>query len=149
MEADGGSAALGLLHHQSPELILVDLRMDGMTGLEAIPELRQLAPEACIIMLTGYGSIATAVEATKRGADHYLTKPVDADQIESAYHRAVNGDDPAESERPQVPSLDRVEWEHLQRVLLDRGGNISEAARVLGMHRRSLQRKLARPAPTR
>ena len=92
-------------------------------------------------MLTGYGSIATAIEALRRGATHYLTKPADADEILAAFDRGnATGDAP-----PLQPmSLDRVEWEHINRVLVDCGGNLSEAARVLGLHRRSLQRKLAK-----
>ena len=90
-------------------------------------------------MLTGYGSIATAVESVKLGASSYLTKPVDTDQILAALEGSVSSSVPS-----SVPSLARVEWEHIQRVLADCGGNISQAARLLGIHRRSLQRKLAK-----
>ena len=90
-------------------------------------------------MLTGYGSIATAVESVKLGASSYLTKPVDTDQILAALEGSVSSSVPS-----NVPSLARVEWEHIQRVLADCGGNISQAARLLGIHRRSLQRKLAK-----
>jgi len=147
--AENGQDGIRKAQEHAPDLIVVDLRMAGMSGLEALPKLRSSAKDACIIMLTGFGSIATAVEATKRGADHYLTKPVDADQLEAAYWRIVNdGDSVGEaSSSSSIPTLDRVEWEHLQRVWLDCGGNISEAARLLKMHRKSLQRKLARPAP--
>ena len=97
-------------------------------------------------MLTGYGSIATAVEAIKAGAIHYLTKPADADEILAAFERTdAQVDGPATSPTPR--RLEEVEWDHLQRVLTDAGGNVSEAARRLGMHRRSLQRKLARGRP--
>ena len=92
--------------------------------------------------MTGYGSIATALEAVRRGADHYLSKPVDVDQILAAYE-TVNSTESGESVPPStVPSLARVEWEHIQRVLTDCGGNVSQAAKLLGLHRRSLQRKL-------
>ena len=98
-------------------------------------------------MLTGYGSIATALEAVRRGADHYLSKPVDVDQILAAYE-AVNSSRPGDSFPPTtVPSLARVEWEHIQRVLTDCGGNVSQAAKLLGLHRRSLQRKLSKVPP--
>jgi two-component system response regulator RegA len=98
-------------------------------------------------MLTGYGSIATAVEAMKCGADHYLSKPVDVEQILSAFEtlrdRARSGTQPPMT----VPTLARVEWEHIQRVLEDCGGNVSLSAKLLGMHRRSLQRKLSKYPP--
>jgi two-component system, response regulator RegA len=99
-----------------------------------------------MVVLTGYGSIATAVEAIKAGAVHYLTKPADADEIMAAFDRTEANvvEAPTTS---QPPRLEQVEWEHLQKVLTDAGGNISEAARRLGMHRRSLQRKLARGRP--
>ena len=94
-------------------------------------------------MLTGYGSIATALEAMRCGANHYLTKPVDADQILAAYE----GHLPSSEAAASVPSLARVEWEHIQRVLTDCGGNVSQAAKLLGIHRRSLQRKLSKYPP--
>jgi two-component system response regulator RegA len=127
---------------ESPELAVIDLRLPGDSGLAVLRDLKTLDPATVVVILTGYGSIATAVEAIKLGAASYLTKPADADQIVAAF----DGVQPAD--RGQVPSLARVEWEHIQRVLADCGGNISQAARVLGIHRRSLQRKLARyPAP--
>ena len=129
----------------TPDRAVVDLRMPGRGGLEVVQALRELLPPLRIVVLTGYGSIATAVEAIKAGAVHYLTKPADADEIMSAFDRtSANLEAPAAS---QPPRLDEVEWEHLQKVLTDSGGNISEAARRLGMHRRSLQRKLARGRP--
>ena len=99
-------------------------------------------------MLTGYGSIPTAISATKRGADYFLSKPIDVDQILAAYEKLESAT--IESEGPEsVPSLARVEWEHMQRVLADCGDNISQAARLLGIHRRSLQRKLGKHPPSR
>lgn len=130
----------------TPDRAVVDLRMPGRGGLEVVQALRERLPQLRIVVLTGYGSIATAVEAIKAGAVHYLTKPAEADEIMSAFDRtSANVEAPAAS---QPPRLEEVEWEHLQKVLTDSGGNISEAARRLGMHRRSLQRKLARGRPT-
>ncbi len=120
--------------------------MPGKNGLELIAGLKRVDPSIAIVVLTGYGSIATALEAIRLGAAHYLTKPTDADRILDAFQRGLEA-------RPRelpvdTPSLARVEWEHIQRVLADCQGNISEAARVLSMHRRSLQRKLAKyPMP--
>jgi two-component system, response regulator RegA len=101
------------------------------------------------VVLTGYGSIATAVEATRRGAVDYLTKPADADQILAAFEKSgkKSAAKNAAAEVASAPSLARVEWEHIQRILTDCGGNISQAARVLGIHRRSLQRKLSKYPP--
>lgn len=124
---------------------IVDLRMPGGSGLELVSRLVQLRPGIAIVVLTGYGSIATAVDAVKRGATHYLTKPATVDEILAAFgmqQPAPEHHDDSATE--SVPSLAEAEWEHLQRVLSDAGGNVSEAARRLGMHRRSLQRKLAR-----
>lgn len=129
----------------TPARALVDLRMPGKGGLEVVSELLKLDPRLRIIVLTGYGSIATAVEAIKMGAVHYLTKPASVDDIMAAFDRTAAV---TEVEAPVAPRpLDEVEWEHLQKVLTDCGGNVSEAARRLGMHRRSLQRKLARGRP--
>jgi two-component system response regulator RegA len=100
--------------------------------------LKALDPATVIVVLTGYGSIATAVESVKLGAACYLTKPADADQIVAAFTGVQLG--PA----AEVPSLARVEWEHINRVLTDCGNNVSQAARILGIHRRSLQRKLTK-----
>jgi two-component system response regulator RegA len=138
-EADGATSAAVEAGRESPEMAVVDLRLPDGTGLDVVRELRRLDPSTRIVVLTGYGSIATALEAVRLGAVNYLTKPVDADRVLAAF-------DPegAPSPEPQAdtPSLARVEWEHINRVLADCGGNISEAARVLGVHRRSLQRKL-------
>jgi two-component system response regulator RegA len=126
----------------TPELALVDLRLPGKSGLDVIRELKALDETTNIVVLTGYGSIATAVESVRLGATSYLTKPVDADQILAAFDRQTAE---APNALPQhVPSLARVEWEHIQRVLADCDGNISQAARLLGIHRRSLQRKLSK-----
>jgi two-component system response regulator RegA len=126
-----------------PELALVDLRVGDESGLNLIPTLKDLDPGTRIVVLTGYGSVATAVEALRRGAVNYLTKPADADEILAAFDRHAD-----RTEKSSVPaalmSLDRVEWEHINRVLVSCDGNISEAARALGLHRRTLQRKLSK-----
>jgi two-component system, response regulator RegA len=124
---------------------LVDLRLPGASGLDVVQALMAADRQMAVVVLTGYGSIATALEAVRLGARHYLTKPADVDEILAAFARDPSGSPPGPS---PVPTLGRVEWEHINRVLADCGGNISEAARVLGIHRRSLQRKLARfPGP--
>ena len=123
-----------------PDLAVVDLRIGDDSGLELIPELLSVNQDIRIIVLTGYASIATAVEAIKLGAVHYLTKPADADEIMAAITREA-GDANVELRDKPVP-LARVEWEHIHRTLAECDGNISAAARRLGMHRRSLQRKL-------
>jgi two-component system response regulator RegA len=142
--------ALSLAREDTPELAVVDLRMPGGSGLDLVRELKALDPSTEVVVLTGYGSIATAVEATKRGASNYLPKPADADDILQAFARG-RGDGDGESLDPdgalRAPSLARAEWEHIHRVLGDCSGNISEAARRLGIHRRSLQRKLQKFAP--
>ena len=125
---------------------LVDLRLPSGSGLEVVHGLKQRNPDTVVIVLTGYGSIATALDAVKLGAAHYLTKPASADDILASFAR-VTGEDALEIVEPDpddVPSLDRVEWEHINRVLADSNGNVSEAARRLGLHRRSLQRKLGK-----
>jgi two-component system response regulator RegA len=148
-DAADGVAALRLAAASSPDLAVVDLRLPGMGGLDLVRELRRMDETICIIMLTGYGSIATALSATKLGASHYLSKPSDADQILNAWQRSTSGagEPDTHSESAGVPSLARVEWEHIQRVLEDCQGNISQASKLLGLHRRSLQRKLAKYPP--
>lgn len=132
---------------EAPELVVLDLRMPQGNGLDLIPRLLAIEPATKIVVLTGYGSVATAVEAVRMGAVHYLTKPADADEILAAFSRDARAR--ADSAPLQPMSLDRVEWEHINRVLVDCQHNISEAARVLGIHRRSLQRKLTKYPPNR
>lgn len=148
-EAPDGLCAIEFAKEQIPDLAIVDLRLAGMGGLEIIQRLRSLSETTTIIVLTGYGSIATALSAIRLGANDLLTKPADADQIIAAYRRLVTMSAIAvqDLQDPTVPSLARVEWEHIQRVLDDCKGNISQAARLLGMHRRSLQRKLSKYPP--
>ena len=146
--AKDGESAIALAKKESPEYAVVDLRMPGMSGLDVVRELKAIDAMTNIVVLTGYGSIATALEAVRLGATHYLTKPADVDDLLAAFERAKRppGDPlpPAPLEPMNVPSLARAEWEHINRVLTDCGGNISQAARLLGLHRRSLQRKLSK-----
>jgi len=127
---------------ESPEYALVDLRLGGQSGLEVVRQLRAIDAATRIVVLTGYGSIATALDALRSGAVHYLTKPASLDEIIAAFDH--DGAPAKEPPPTSVPSLDRVEWEHIDRVLLAAGGNITQAAALLGLHRRSLQRKLAK-----
>lgn len=146
--AADGATALRRANESKPDLAVVDLRLPEMNGLDIVRGLRNLDESTCIIVLTGYGSIATALTATKLGASYYLSKPADADQILSVFEKITTGE--PEVEEPstkEVPSLARVEWEHIQRILSDCQGNISQAAKLLGLHRRSLQRKLSKHPP--
>ena len=143
-QAESYDAALAIATDESTELAAVDLRMPGKSGLELVRELHRIDPSTRIIVLTGYGSIATALEAVRLGARHYLTKPADLDELITAFDRAPDTEASAEAVTAETPSLARVEWEHIQRVLTDCGGNITKAAEKLGIHRRSLQRKLSK-----
>ena len=145
-QANSAETGITLAQEISPEYAVVDLKMAGESGLQLIANLIALDPNTRIVMLTGYASIATAIEAIKLGATHYLTKPANADEIEAALHRTEGNPSITPTESPQ--SIDRLEWEHIQKVLSQFDGNISATARALKMHRRSLQRKLAkRPSP--
>ena len=142
-------AAVASARNESPELAVLDLKMPGKSGLELVKALLEIDPQTKIVVLTGYGSIATAIDAVRLGATYYLQKPADADEILAAFARGQAPPlDPPESDY-RAPSLARAEWEHINRVLSDCGGNISEAARRLGIHRRSLQRKLQKYPPNR
>jgi two-component system, response regulator RegA len=146
-EAADAESGLRLAQEDPPELALVDLRLSGTSGLEAVRALHELDPGTSIVVLTGYGSIATALEAVRLGATHYLTKPADVEEILAAFARvkaAAPEPEGAAPARAFTPSLARVEWEHINRVLADCDGNVSKAARALGIHRRSLQRKLSK-----
>lgn len=142
--AASSEEALAIARKDSPEFAIIDLRMPGMNGLDLLKELKSIDPSTAVVMLTGFGSIATAVEAMKLGAVNYVTKPADADDVIAAFSP---DDRPRTDVVPETPSLARVEWEHIHRVLGECDGNISEAARRLGIHRRSLQRKLQKLAP--
>ena len=127
------------------EYITVDLHLGDDSGLSLIPPLCDLQPDARILVLTGYASIATAVQAVKQGADNYLAKPANLESILAALQTnasEVRADDALE--HPVVLSVDRLEWEHIQRVLAEHDNNVSATARALNMHRRTLQRKLSK-----
>jgi len=136
--------ALAAARESRPKYAVLDLKLGEENGLALIPELLDVEPELRILLLTGYASIATAVEAIKRGAFDYLAKPVDADQVAQALRGGGRSDEEAAHAEFAAPPLKRLEWEHIQRVLAETDGNISEAARRLGLHRRTLQRKLSK-----
>lgn len=140
-QAHSVEQALPLAETNPPEFAVVDLKMNGASGLTLVKMLHELDPATRIVMLTGYASIATAVEAIKLGATQYLTKPANANEIVAAFGHAASADIPL-NDLP--PSVDRLEWEHIQRVLQNHDGNISATARALNMHRRTLQRKLTK-----
>jgi two-component system response regulator RegA len=144
-EARTAGDALAVARRFEPEQAVLDLRLPDCSGVDLLADLRSAHPALACVVLTGFGSIATAVEAVRRGAVDYLTKPADADEILRAF--APGAGDVVE--QAAVPSLHRVEWEHIQRVLSECGGNVSRAARALGLHRRTLQRKLATRPPAR
>jgi two-component system response regulator RegA len=139
--------ALAAAENHRPDFALIDLRLGANSGLGLIEPLKAVREDMRILLVTGYASIATAVEAIKRGADHYLMKPVTAEAI----MKAIAGEPQAEAEpESTMLPLARVEWEHIQQALSETQGNVSAAARLLGVHRRSLQRKLAKkPAAIR
>jgi two-component system response regulator RegA len=147
LTASNFDEARTLARRHRPRYCVLDLKLGEENGLRLIPELHTLVPDMRVLLLTGYASIATAVEAIKRGAHDYLAKPVDADAVVRAL---LDGDAGAseEDDLPDAPeqplALRRLEWEHIQRVLTECDGNISETARRLGMHRRTLQRKLSK-----
>jgi two-component system response regulator RegA len=139
---DAGSA-LTAARRLKPARIVLDLNLAGCSGLALIQEFLAIRPDCRIVVLTGYASIATAVEAIKLGAVQYFAKPVEIDALLSAFaQESRQADDYKAPDRPL--SVDRLEWEHIQRVLQENGGNVSATARALNMHRRTLQRKLAK-----
>lgn len=145
--APNAEAALEIAREVDPAYAIVDLRMPGGSGLDLVRSLKELRPTMNVVVVTGYGSIATAVEAVRRGATDFVPKPADLEDLLLAFTKSS-----APEARPllahEPPSLARTEWEHIQRVLADCGGNISRAARALGIPRKSLQRKLAKyPVP--
>lgn len=133
--------ALPLAQANPPEYAVVDLKMSGASGLTLVQALHQLDPATRIVVLTGYASIATAVESIKLGATQYLAKPANADQIVAAFGYLPSSGLPLNT---QPSSVERLEWEHIQRILHEHQDNISATARALNMHRRTLQRKLAK-----
>lgn len=150
-EGDCYETALEMAQDYEPEYAVLDLRMPGKSGIDLLLDLKKSLPNLKAVMLTGYGSIANAVEAVKLGAVNYMTKPADADEI----CRALGFDIPAKPEDIEeednesfgTQSLAEAQWEHIQRVLADCNGNISQAARQLDIPRRTLQRKLKKLAP--
>ena len=146
--AHSGEAALAAARAQHFDYATIDLQLDRDSGLQWIAPLRQALPTARLLVLTGYASIATTVQAIKAGADNYLAKPANVDSILSALAHGESGEQgsaPGLAADEGTPlSLDRLEWEHIQRVLAEHQGNISSTARALNMHRRTLQRKLGK-----
>ena len=142
--AESVSAGIAAVDESAPAFAVIDLRLGDGTGLDVIARLKERRPDARGIVLTGYGNIATAVSAVKLGAFDFLAKPADADEIHAAL-AAARDSRPLPPENPM--SADRVRWEHIQRVYELCGRNVSETARRLSMHRRTLQRILAKRAP--
>jgi two-component system response regulator RegA len=142
--ADSVAVARERVGEDPPDYAVIDLRLGDGTGLEVVHVLRAARPEARVVMLTGYGNIASAVAAVKAGALDYLPKPADADMVEAAL---LSTEDPLPPPPDQPMSADRVRWEHIQRVFEQCDRNVSETARRLGMHRRTLQRILSKRAP--
>lgn len=140
--------AQNFIADRQPDFAVIDLRIGSDSGLTLVQQLAALSPPAKSVVLTGYGSIATAVKAIKLGAVHYLTKPVEVDEILAALQSETLSTSEPPAAQPKPLSVRRAEWEHIQRVLSNHGGNISAAARALGIHRRTLQRKL-RKRPVR
>jgi len=134
--------AVPLAEANPPEFAVVDLKMTGATGLVLVKRLHELDQNTRIVVLTGYASIATAVEAIKLGATQYLAKPANTDEIVAAFSHAPDGSTLLKAQPTQIGDL---AWDHIQRVLRENDGNISATARALHMHRRTLQRKLAKP----
>ena len=138
-EADSARMGLEVFLEYTPARVVVDLRMPGESGLWLVREVKARHEDCAVVVLTGFGSIATALEAIKCGAVNYLTKPVSADVILAAFSPEYL---PQGKTQEEMPSLAEVEAEYVQRVLDECGGNVSQSAKVLGVHRRSLQRKL-------
>ncbi len=134
--------ALAFASNSTSEYAIIDLKLANESGLVLVEKLKILDPGTRIVMLTGYASIATAVEAIKLGATHYLAKPVDADEIMTAFERTAGDTETPISANPL--SVGRLEWEYIHRILAENDNNISVTARILNMHRRTLQRKLAK-----
>ena len=148
--AHTGEQALKAAGATAFEFVTIDLHLEKDSGLQWIVALRKALPNASMLVLTGYASIATTVQAIKLGADDYLAKPANVDSILSALQASKSVEPIAAATKPPVPlSVDRLEWEHIQRVLAEHEGNISSTARALNMYRRTLQRKLAKKPSAR
>lgn len=148
--ASTAEEALRIATEHPPGFVVTELRLEGGDGLELVRALRQRDLATRVLVLTGFGSIAAAVEAVRAGAENVLTKPAGAEDVIAAFEK-FGGPEPERravvTSDYKAPTLARMEWEHIQRVLADTGGNISESARRLGIHRRSLQRKIQRLGP--
>lgn len=136
--AINGQQALARCNETAIDRVVLDLKLETESGLSILQQLRAMRPDIDVVILTGYSSISTAVEAIKMGASNYLCKPAGADEIIAAFEKTEGMVEVQDS----PPSVSRLEWEHIQRVLKENDGNISATARSLGMHRRTLQRKL-------
>lgn len=140
MTAHDADQALAVATQFQPTMATLDLKLENSSGLKLLPDMLTAVPSCRIVVLTGYSSIATAVEAMKLGAVNYLCKPADADDIIASFEQQEG--DPNIELADNPPSINRITWEHIQKVLQEHDGNISATARALGMHRRTLQRKL-------
>lgn len=136
--------AIPLAEEHPPEFAVIDLKMGGAPGLVLVKVLHEMDADIRIVVLTGYASINTAVEAIKLGATQYLAKPANADEIVAAFSHTPDGDIPLST---QATPIEHLEWEHIQRVLHEHNHNVSATARALNMYRRTLQRKLNKPPP--
>lgn len=139
-EAFDVPSAMQIITQEAPEYAVIDLKMPGDSGLVLVRKITELQAGTIMVVLTGFASISTAIEAIKLGATHYLAKPVDADDIVAAFEKTEGNSEMAVANNPLTVA--RLEWEHIQRVLSEHEGNISATARALNMHRRTLQRKL-------
>ena len=137
--AENGAQAMQLIRQQDYDLVLLDLNLAGESGLEVLQMMKEEQDDVRVVMLTAYASIATAVESVKKGADNYLCKPINTSEVMALFEEEI--EQPVMLEETPL-SVERLEWEHLQKVLMDHNGNISATARALNMHRRTLQRKL-------
>jgi two-component system response regulator RegA len=143
LQAENGKQALAHCEQHKPQFISLDLKLEQESGLHLIKQLKSLSPDSQIVMLTSYASIATAVDAIKLGAHHYLCKPVDIDELLNGFdHNPTEEDNKTVEPADKPTSVKRLEWEKIQQTLQANDGNISVTARELGMHRRTLQRKL-------
>jgi len=145
MGADSMKTAIAAASQLSPDAALVDLKLGNESGLDVVRALLQQHPKVSIVVLTAYGTIATALEAVKLGAANYLTKPVQIEHILAAF----NGTTPSPRTLAAIPSAEQVEWDYINRTVQEYDGNVTRAAQALGLHRRSLQRKLKNPPPVK
>ena len=148
--ASDGEEALQVMEQHPFDVVLLDLRMPGLDGMEVLRTLKERWPDSEVVVITGYPTIESAKEAVRLGAHNYIAKPVDVKDVHAVIQECLGGESAALGEAPlpdEAPSLKRLEWEHIHRVLEENEGNISRTAQQLGMHRRTLQRKLKKHAP--